>query len=257
MTWISLAERLLTGAALGGGAIYVLINALYIEFYDDFGVRPEQVGLDRLAVLGRVAWIALIAIAMAGAAGWLFTLFSVRRRRDEMRASVRAAEAAAQADRPDPVPPEPAQQLDEQRQQLRQSTARLQRSRAIGIAVLAATAILLAGYWYLQGAVETEADRVRRGESVNGLSFVVPFIDLPVNRANVTWLGDQDQRPDALDSPHLMYLGRGPDVAVFLACGRETIVVPADDVAVIIQRDTSPPDRNQTEQRRQLTQACR
>ena len=51
LTVLGIAERLLAGAAVVGATIYVLINGLYIEFYDDFGVRPEDVGLDRLAIL--------------------------------------------------------------------------------------------------------------------------------------------------------------------------------------------------------------
>ncbi len=211
VNWLGIAERLLAGAAIVGGTIYVLINALYIEFYDDFGVRPEQVGLDRLAVLGRVAWIALVGIAAVGAAAWLFTLAPV---------------------------------LD-----------RLGGGHVTGIAALVATIVLLGGFWFLQGAVETEADRVRRGETVNGLSFVVPFIDLPVNRATVTWIGDSAP-PPGLDSPHLMYLGRGPDVAAFVSCGRDTIVVPADDVVITIQRHLAPPDKASARQRRELDRAC-
>jgi hypothetical protein len=66
LTVLGIAERLLAGAAVVGATIYVLINGLYIEFYDDFGVRPEDVGLDRLAILGRSAWVALVAIALVG-----------------------------------------------------------------------------------------------------------------------------------------------------------------------------------------------
>jgi hypothetical protein len=69
---LGMVERLLAGAAVAGAAIYVLINALYVEFYDDFGVRPEDVGWDRLAVLGRVAGVALFVIAMAGLIAYIY-----------------------------------------------------------------------------------------------------------------------------------------------------------------------------------------
>jgi hypothetical protein len=65
-TLIGVAERLLAAAAVSGAAVYVLINGIYIEFYDDFGVRPEEVGLDRLAVLARAAWVALVVLAAGG-----------------------------------------------------------------------------------------------------------------------------------------------------------------------------------------------
>jgi hypothetical protein len=64
-TLVGVVERLLAGAAVGGAVIYALINALYIEYYDDFGVRPEDIGWDRLAILGRSAWIALILIPLS------------------------------------------------------------------------------------------------------------------------------------------------------------------------------------------------
>ena len=73
-------ERLLAGATVLGGAIYVLIYALYIEFYDDFGVRPEEVGWDRLAVLGRAAWVALVGIAIVVPASWIITASTDRSR---------------------------------------------------------------------------------------------------------------------------------------------------------------------------------
>jgi len=89
LTVLGIAERLLAGAAVVGATIYVLINGLYIEFYDDFGVRPEDVGLDRLAILGRSAWVALVAIALVGLVGYINAMAS--------------AEARVRAARPRPV----------------------------------------------------------------------------------------------------------------------------------------------------------
>ena len=89
LTVLGIAERLLAGAAVVGATIYVLINGLYIEFYDDFGVRPEDVGLDRLAILGRSAWVALVAIALVGLVGYIN--------------AVASAEARVRAARPRPV----------------------------------------------------------------------------------------------------------------------------------------------------------
>jgi hypothetical protein len=57
--------RHVAAAGVAGSAIYVLLQALYVEFYDDFGVRPEQVGLDRSAVLARAAWVALLVLLLA------------------------------------------------------------------------------------------------------------------------------------------------------------------------------------------------
>jgi hypothetical protein len=42
---------------------YALLNAAYLEFYSSVGVRPEEVGLDRLALLGRTAGLLVAIIA--------------------------------------------------------------------------------------------------------------------------------------------------------------------------------------------------
>lgn len=59
--WVEIAGGL-SAVAVIGSAMYVMLQALYVEFYDDFGVRPEQVGLDRAAVVSRAASIALAAL---------------------------------------------------------------------------------------------------------------------------------------------------------------------------------------------------
>ena len=77
MTLVQLAERILAATAVIGSSVYVLSQALYIEFYDDFGVRPEQVGLDRTAVLSRAAWFALAVFIVATVFIWLGTTFAL------------------------------------------------------------------------------------------------------------------------------------------------------------------------------------
>src|SRR3954469_9219604 len=47
-------------------ALYVLLNALYVRFYDTLGTRPEDVGLDRLAVLARAGWVAVVVLFLTG-----------------------------------------------------------------------------------------------------------------------------------------------------------------------------------------------
>jgi hypothetical protein len=62
--WLKVWEWVAGATVLTGSVIYVLLQALYVEFYDDFGVRPEQVGLDRGAVLSRAAWAALLVLVL-------------------------------------------------------------------------------------------------------------------------------------------------------------------------------------------------
>ncbi|WP_250037670.1 hypothetical protein [Paractinoplanes maris] len=204
------AERLLGATAVLGAAIYALINVLYVEFYDDFGVRPEEVGWDRLTMLSRTAWVALAVLIVTVA----FLL--VRAVLGDRLQAVRPAAVAGH-----PI------------------------FAWFAIALL----VLLAGYWYLTLKMEREADRVGRGETVNGIGLIVPFIDVRAYRAEVTWLGEAATMPSTLNSPHLTYLGRGRDTAVLVACGTTTVIVPADQVVISIKnRGHSRVDREAQQQ---------
>jgi hypothetical protein len=247
LTLLGVVERLLTGAAVLGGAIYVLIYALYIEFYDDFGVRPEEVGWDRLAVLGRAAWVALVGIAVAAPIGWIYTAITTRHRleyieAERIREQVRETEQSA------------LERYLSQRE-LESELRKLRIGRLLAAVGLILTVLLLVGYIALRNRVEHEADRVRFGETVNGIGIVVPFIDVRAHRAQVTWIGDREDPPVALAAPHLMYLGRGRDVAALVSCGRKTILIPADQVAVKLLYEDE--DVSRQDQRQQLTKVCR
>ncbi|MGW5238637.1 hypothetical protein ACWEOW_06875 [Monashia sp. NPDC004114] len=80
---VSALQQLLGAAAVLSATLYVLVNALYIDFYDDFGVRPEQVGLDRVAVLARAAWVALIAIVLIVPTAYVVTRRALQKREAE------------------------------------------------------------------------------------------------------------------------------------------------------------------------------
>ncbi|MCY1143403.1 hypothetical protein OWR29_35855 [Actinoplanes sp. Pm04-4] len=191
------AERLLGATAILGAAIYALLNVLYVEFYDDFGVRPEEVGWDRLTMLSRTAWVALsVLIATA-----VFLLGkAVLGRFLEGRVG----------------------------------KWRVFEGQPIFAWFAPALLAVLGGYWYLTFIMEAEADRVARGETVNGMGLFVPFIDVRAHRAEVTWLGET-AIPPGLQSPHLSYLGRSRDATVLVACGTTTIVVPSDQVIINIK----------------------
>jgi hypothetical protein len=257
LTLVGVAERLLAGAAVAGAAIYVLINALYIEFYDDFGVRPEDVGLDRVAVLGRAAWIALVAIAVVGLIGCIYAIVTATSR-------LRAHRMKPESDRehvPERLPEKEKQEAEEHTVQERSETPETEMRRQegelrtllikswlLGIALLIATILILSVFVLFEHQVEAEVERVREGENVNGISLLVPFIDVRSTRAKVTWLGDKEKQPVELKSLHLMYLGRGREVAVFLACGHTTVVVPADDVAIdLFGRESDTTEERESE----------
>src|ERR1700750_2411233 len=59
-------------ATLGGlgtlvtSIAYVLLNSAYVEFYESLGVRPEDVGFDCLAILGRALGLTFVALFVVG-----------------------------------------------------------------------------------------------------------------------------------------------------------------------------------------------
>lgn len=229
--YLGRAERLLGAAAVLGAAIYALLNVLYVEFYDDFGVRPEEVGWDRLTMLSRTAWVVLAVIigtAVFFLGRTLLHLVLSRRARSDEAGRREGGSKILSALAGHPV------------------------FTWFALALLG----VLAGYWYLTFVMEIEADRVGRGETVNGVGLFVPFVDVRAYRAEVSWLGDSDKMPEQLTSPHLTYLGRGRDVAVFVACGRTTVVTPADQVVIYIKNQGhSEVDREV--QRREFDRLCR
>lgn len=46
---------------------FVVLNAGYVSFYESLGIRPEDVGFDRIAILARTAGLIPIAYAL----GWV------------------------------------------------------------------------------------------------------------------------------------------------------------------------------------------
>lgn len=221
-------ERLLGAAAVLGAALYVLVNGLYIEFYDDFGVRPEQVGFDRLAVLARSAWIALIAIAVAGPVVVFLT------RRAEKRGS-RELDAEFAKFRDDQPKSEETVEQAVLWDRVAETKRQLQRVRWLGAMALVTSVLFLVTFWALAYQVDAEADRVAQGQSSNGIGWLVPFIDVRANRAEVAWVDQGKMPPPGLvDSPFLMYLGSGAGVTVLVDCGERTHIVQSSDVVVTL-----------------------
>jgi hypothetical protein len=216
-TLLGVVERLLAGTAVGAAAIYVLINALYTEFYDHFGVRPEDVGWDRVAVLSRAVWVAIIGISAIGLIAYATPFVNIMSRRLDKTIENRVDSA-----------PGLTGTLDERKRQLRRRHVQSYASLCIVFAV----GLILGGFYLLGRQVHEEANSVFRGETVSGVGFLFPLVDVDATHAEVTWLDDKIKEPPALKAPYLMYLGRGPDVAVFLACGRRVVITPSNSVAI-------------------------
>ena len=233
------AERVLAAGAALGGALYVLVNSAYIEFFDDFGVRPEQVGFDRGAVLARSAWLALLGLALLGPAFVLAT-------RRQVRSALRAHHEQVRHD-PD------AHERDHLHR--RESAALVRSGTARMLAATAVTLGGLVGFVLLQNAAEAEADRVARGESSNGIGWIVPVLDVRATRAEAVWLSTDRQRPPALSARHLMYLGGNSDLTVLLACGDTTLVVRTEDVALTFPGQGSAPHGSDADERADLVAA--
>lgn len=210
---IGIAEKLLAATAVMGAAIYVLFNALYVEFLDDFGLRPEDVGIDRVAVLGRAAWVALVVIVGGTLVASLWVHLANRR---------------------DPNDPESDESSESSESRHR---AALVRRTAPAISLLA-VALLLVGYWALRERVESAAEDARRGERVGGIGFFLEIVDIRALPARLAWVGDAPRPPDISTEETYLYLGRGDDVVALLTCQGSTVMLRPDDVVVtVLERD--------------------
>jgi hypothetical protein len=203
LTLLGVFERVLAATAVAGATIYVLLNALYVEFLDVFGLRPEDVGLDRLAVLGRAAWIALLGL------GFVVILAAV---------TIVVLRAKTLT--------------------FKRST--VQQWSAVGTIVLIAA--LLVGFLALRDEVEDSAASAKKGERVGGLGWIVEFVDVRALPARVVWVGEQP-KPSLLTDEDYLYLGRGDQVVALLTCDGITIMFRPDDVVVhVLDYDSDEAD---------------
>ena len=205
------------GALTALGAVlasvtYVLLNSAYLEFYRSLGIRPEDIGLDRLAILGRAFGLLLIALLIWALSLGFFVmtwLSQDTRRRLRRRLHLRLREER---------PWERAQQSI----RWRVAAPAIAMCVAFGLVSVAVTAATV--------AVKRRAERVEAGTPVGPLR-VGPLLLIDVNAAaaRAYWLEKDLPRPQLLDDPWLLYLGSSDRVAVFIACGT-TVIVPADKV---------------------------
>jgi hypothetical protein len=205
---------LTAAGALLASVTYVLLNSAYTEFYESLGVRPEDVGLDRLAILGRAFGLVLIALLIwALSLGFYIGLWWSQDARRRLRRLL-------------PV------RLREERFMPLERVHRPGRWRvaapavalcvALGLVSLAVTAATV--------AVGRRAEGAEAGTPIGPLRVgPVLLIDVNADAARAYWLDKDLPRPQLLDDPWLLYLGSSDRVAVFMACGA-AVIVPADKV---------------------------
>lgn len=210
---IRLMQALGAAATLTGVALFGVLRYLYDRFYGAFGLSPEEVGLDFLAVVGRgglvVAAIFLVGAVLVGLGYALGTFVFV---------SI--------------VDPSPARRL-------------LPRPH-LGprwTSVLVVLAIVLA-----IGGIEFAADRAtarvaERYEQVTRGFTVEPssMMEIRVEPVTVEWAGDGP--PPVEISESLMLLGAGDDTVFVFDLDRQSLVrLPATDVVVVQRCNPAYPD---------------
>jgi hypothetical protein len=209
---IAAAERFLTAATVLGATVYVLLNGLYVEFYDEFGVRPEEVGIDRLTVLSRAAWIAIVGIASGSV---ILYLSATRGARAGMSAS------AAYSDEVRSGP-----------QKLALSTRWV--AVAAGL-VLAAGAAVIVAFFVLEDHMNDLAAKARMGKRVGGVGWNSELIDVRAAPATISWLGEKAAPAPLQEVGRVhMYLGRGENVVALLTCEGDTVLVEPSNVQVTV-----------------------
>lgn len=212
-------EMLLGAAAVIGAAIYVLLNGVYVVYYEQFGLKPEDVGLDRLAILGRVTGLAILVIYVGGAiVASILMITGMRRYRAERKSGAEVDQKflAAQA----------------------------ARWRFMGAMVTASVTVVvsigvLVGFRAMADKVEGSAQQAREGKTVGAISLLsAPVIDIQATPARVTWVGDGGQ-PDDLgpSDSRMLYLGRSEHMVALLTCDGVTLMPRPSDVVVRVEAD--------------------
>jgi hypothetical protein len=189
-------------AALGGlgtlvtSIAYVLLNSAYVEFYESLGVRPEDVGFDRLAILGRALGLTLVALFVVGL---LFVALA-------LSPLLKHFESPPSGERD------------------RWSHIR------VGIAILVACLLVMFAVTLPVIASSHQAELAEKGMHVGPIRLgPLVLIDVSADAARIHWLDKDVPPPALLSDPGLLYLGSNNRVTVFMACGT-TVIVPADKV---------------------------
>ena len=202
--------------ALVAAISYLILNSAYVEFYESIGVRPEDVGLDRLAILGRALGPALIALGFYAVLFALLVLIPL------------LLDKLGSTSAPPP-------------QTLSPSDARIRWSS--GVAGLLTCFLVLFAVHVAVDKSSERAERAENGIHVSPVYFMHQlFIDVSADYARIYWLDKDVPAPPLFRDPWLLYLGSNGRVAVFMACGT-TVIVPANKMVPEVLTTKAARDR--------------
>lgn len=266
--------------AAAAGILFVVLNSAYVHFYERVGIRPEDVGFDKGAVLGRTAAFGLLFTGATVAAvvleSWVrninkpwiklttgflaalvagYMLLRIEGSKGEVFLSTLIAtqlvftstlisgmiKGIAKA------PPGKSAWKWPLPKDLR-SRIRL---------LIIATAILTAGFYIAESViVSRRADKaLASGAEVTPVSlFAYPIFDISAVPAHATWIDKDTTPPQDLMDPNLLVLGRTQSYVVFLSCGH-SVVIPNLKVSVELLQRAEPRREDEKEAAEKLRRA--
>ena len=227
-----------------GAVIYFVLVLLYERFYSPLGIEPEEVGLDRTAILTRAVGgvVAIVGVTVVLTAYvfvirvfyWLVILashwgFTRIRISEEERVKQEAAIRRLGLHRLNWVPfyiPFVTNPKDHRP---------FGRSTVLSVLGSAAVLTLAATLYMGLNQVNAASRAAAIGETVTPLTFVgLRVLDVESTPCKAVWIGDPGQEPAILKSLKLHCLGSAGD-RLIMRDGRATYRVPASQVIVVTQ----------------------
>ncbi len=207
-----LLEHLLPAATIFGALFYVLIRYSYVTFYDDFGLEPEDVGLDYARTLTQAAipLLGILLIGLLAGAFWSLGMLGVlliQRRRSKNGPETKAA-------------------MPSTRDQV-----------AAGLFFALGTFLFYVTWFFIFSPFD-RAEEVQSG-SESARVFLVPSVKSePVL---LTWTGDAPAGLADLEDHQMMHLGTsgGSEVLYDVTC-QATVRIPSS--LVILRSGTAETD---------------
>ncbi|MGW2651529.1 hypothetical protein ACWC2T_43315 [Streptomyces sp. NPDC001393] len=240
--WTSIAA--VSASILGLG--YVALNAGYVKFYEGLGVHPEEVGFDRVAIIGRTASFAFIAIffmflivlmvAVPRQPKWRFpitlvlqivafglSIYGILERKswlifisNSMMLCLLYLLSA------------PLGEVE-----FRNGGAKVRIEKVMQwFFVIFSVVVSITACWRLDDSIQRRISEVRRGHEVHPINFgAYPLIDISATHVRWEWIDSNSTPPKALNNNDLLFLGRDSNSASFVTKGH-TIVVPNLKIAI-------------------------